>query len=63
MADGVVSAFLVLAGGMCAITGYFFGELRQRRALAAKMEREARSERLMDDGFADPTAVGDERLN
>jgi hypothetical protein len=40
MLNGVVSALLVVAGGVCAMAGYAIGSWRQRRTLDAELERE-----------------------
>jgi len=63
MISGVVSALLVLAGGVCAVAGYVLGSWHQRRAFDAEMNGDLFSERTSMDLIEDPLPRRDQRPN
>lgn len=63
MANGLLSALLVLAGGACAVTGYVLGSWHQRRAFEADLGSELFGDRGLDLLDDEPTHRRDQRLN
>jgi hypothetical protein len=63
MMSGVVSALLVLAGGVCAVAGYVVGSWHQRRALEAEINGDLFSDRTAMDIIDDPSPRRDQRPN
>lgn len=62
MMSGFVSALLVLAGGVCAVTGYVLGSWHQRRAFEAEINGELFGDRAVDLGD-EPAPRRDQRPN
>jgi hypothetical protein len=63
MMSGVVSALLVLAGGICAVAGYVLGSWHQRRTIEAEMNGELFTDRTALDLIDDPSPRRDHRPN